>query len=182
MKFPLLFCLVFVSISAVSQSIFRCDNGTVQFSSDARLELIKASSHQLKGVIDTAKKIFAFSVDATSFEGFNSPLQKEHFNENYMETYKIRNITFKGKIIEDINYSEDGTYTVRTKGTLNVHGIEQERIIKSTVRITKGSIELESGFNVFLKDHNIKIPKVVHENVATEIAVHVSATLNPKPE
>ena len=50
-----------------------------------------------------------------SFQGFNSPLQKEHFNENYVESDKFPDASFKGKVIEDVDLSKDGTYEVRAK-------------------------------------------------------------------
>jgi hypothetical protein len=51
-----------------------------------------------------------------SFQGFNSPLQKEHFNENYVESDKFPEASFKGKIIEDQDLTVDGTYELRAKG------------------------------------------------------------------
>ena len=88
-------CLVF------SQScILMASKGKVQFTSEAPLELIKASSDKLKGAIDTAKKTFAFAVEISSFKGFNGDLQREHFHENYIETGKFPTATFSGKFIE----------------------------------------------------------------------------------
>lgn len=177
MKMTSVLFLLLIQVIANGQNIYRCDNGTVQFKSEAELELIKASSEKLIGVIDTARNIFAFAVDINSFDGFNAALQKEHFNENYLESNKFRNATFSGKIIEDIDFGKEGIYTVRTKGALKIHGIEQERIIKCTIKISQGKIMIESNFSVFLKDHNIKVPKVVHENIAAQIEVNVKAEM-----
>jgi len=60
-------------------------------------------------------------------------LQKEHFNENYLESDKYPEASFKGKIIEDIDLDKDGEYEVRAKGELTIHGIMQERIIKANI-------------------------------------------------
>ena len=65
--------------------------------------------------------------------GLTIPLQKDHFNENYLESTKYPNATFTGKIIENVDLSVDGVYTIRAKGKLNIHGIEQERILKSRI-------------------------------------------------
>jgi polyisoprenoid-binding protein YceI len=111
--------------------VYSVSNGSIAFRSDAVLELIKANSNELKGVVDISKKQFAFKIKVSSFNGFNSPLQKEHFNENYLETDKFPFASFEGKIIEDIDLSIDGTYNIRAKGNLTVHGITQERIIKN---------------------------------------------------
>ena len=165
--------LFFYSISVHSQVIYKCNDGWVQFSSDAELELIKATSKKLTGVLDTSKKVFAFSVAINSFEGFNAELQKEHFNENYLESSKYYTANFKGKIIEDIDFTQQGIYQVRCKGALNIHGVERERIIKTKIHVRDGAINASSDFSVLLKDHSIKIPKVVHENIAAEIEVIV---------
>jgi len=75
---------------------FTSDNGEVSFTSNAKLELINASSKNIKGIIDPATGNFAFVVTSQSFEGFNSNLQREHFNEKYMETDKYYDATFSG--------------------------------------------------------------------------------------
>jgi hypothetical protein len=155
-------------------------NGSIAFKSDAPLELIKAESAELKGLIATDKKQFAFLIAVKTFKGFNSPLQQEHFNENYLETKKYPNATFEGKIIEDVDFTKDGVYEVRTKGNLTVHGVAQERIIKSTITVKNKAVSLKANFTVLLADHNIPIPKVVNEKLASEIKVEVKAVLVAK--
>lgn len=155
--------------------------GSIEFTSDAPLELIEASSDQLKGIIDIESRQFAFTIRTVSFEGFNSNLQRDHFNENYMESEMYPESTFSGKIIEEVDFAKDGTYQVRTKGTLLIHGVEQSRIIKSKIDIKNGTIKVSSSFAVPLEDHDITIPKVVNQKIATEIQVQVSATFQNNP-
>src|SRR5205085_3222260 len=116
--------------NAGAQDIFSTSAGVIKFKSDAALELIKASSGKLSGAVDLKKKTFAFYVDISSFEGFNSLLQREHFNEIYMESAEYKSASFSGKFIEDLDFTSNGKYMVRAKGILNIHGVEQERIIK----------------------------------------------------
>lgn len=160
-----------------SGGVFRCENARVSFMSDAPLEVISAKSSKLRGVIDTAKQTFAWSVDVRTFEGFNSPLQREHFNENYMESKKYPKASFSGKLIEKIDFRKNGTYTIRTKGQLNIHGVDQERIIKCLIEVLGNKIKVQSTFTVLLVDHNISIPKVVYQKIAEEIVVSVNAEL-----
>ena len=169
--------LLFQSKGSAQSKVYNTNRGSITFSSDAPLELIKASSTEMRGKFDITKKLFAFTVKIISFTGFNSPLQKEHFNENYMESIQYPNASFSGKIIEDIDFSKNGTYTVRAKGNLNIHGVVQERIIKSELMIKDGKISIRSDFTVLLIEHNIPIPKVVHEKLASEIKVEVKADL-----
>ncbi len=158
-------------------AVFSIKSGSISFRSDAPLELIRAQSTELRGKIDTDKKLFAFVIKMGSFNGFNSPMQKEHFNENYLESSKYPDASFSGKIIEDIDFLKSGTYTVRAKGILNVHGVGQERIIKCGLVVKNGQLNINAAFTVLLADHNITIPKVVHEKLASEIKVEVKAEM-----
>ncbi|HNE27923.1 MAG: YceI family protein [Saprospiraceae bacterium] len=165
------------SVAPAQTEILRCEDGKIQFKSDAPLELIEARSNKLRGVIDPVAQTFAWAVEIKTFEGFNSPLQREHFNENYMESRKFPKATFQGKIIEKIDFQKDGVYTVRAKGKLNVHGVEQERIIRGQVEVKGARVRITSDFTVLLADHNISIPRVVHQKIAEEIAVSMDAQL-----
>jgi polyisoprenoid-binding protein YceI len=176
MKFVLLLLSICL-LSFANNTLYKSKTGSISFKSDLALETIKATSKELKGIIDPNKKTFAFKVLVKTFEGFNSPLQKEHFNENYMMSDKFPEATFLGKIIEDIDFTKDGTYTVRAKGKLNLHGVDQERIIKSDLIIKGKSIKIKSSFSVLLSDFLIAIPKVVSEKLANEIKVDVQAEL-----
>jgi polyisoprenoid-binding protein YceI len=177
----ILFLVLTLSLSYVNApNLLTVTTNTISFRSDAPLELIKASSNQLKGVVNAEKKQFAFAININTFKGFNSPLQQEHFNENYLESDKYPRATFEGKIIEDIDLQRDGIYSVRAKGNLFIHGIVQERIIKCEITIKNAVVSVKSNFTILLADHNITIPKVVHEKLASEIKVEVKADLIEK--
>jgi YceI-like domain len=179
----LLYCFVSGIYNAGAQNnstIYMVKKSTVSFHSNTKLELIKASSTQLKGVIDAEKRTFAFSVAMKSFEGFNSPLQKEHFNENYMESDRFATASFSGHIIEEDDFTKDGTYNIRAKGKFSIHGVEQERILQGDLVVKKGVIKLNCMFTVFLSEHDIKIPRIVHEKLASEINVLVAADFTAK--
>lgn len=173
--------LSFICIHTLHAQLYEVTKGVISFHSNAPHELIHAESKQLRGVIDIAKKTFAFRISMLSFQGFNSPLQREHFNENYIESTKYPEAVFTGKIIEDANLAKDGEYDVRAKGKLNVHGLEQERIIKAHVSVQKSRINITSDFTVMLADHDIKIPRVVYDKLAPEINVSINASLQVRP-
>lgn len=174
-----LFLLSFACSIAEAQ-ICICKDGSTKFTSEAPLELIKAQSNKTNGVLDCPNKTVAFSVDADTFEGFNSALQKEHFRENYMETEKYPKAYFKGKIIEDVDFSKNGVYQVRSKGVFTIHGADKEKIVKVKLTVKDKEILVETNFEVLLDDHNIKIPKVVNQKIASVILVEVKATLKVK--
>ena len=168
---------LFWSLNSAQVNMYKTEHGKVQFHSEAQLEIINAASDKMKGVLNTTSRNFAFVIPISSFQGFNIALQREHFNENYMESDKYPNATFSGKIIEDVDFLTRGNMVVRAKGILAIHGVEQERIIKVSLSIRDGSVQVSSRFGVLLKDHDIKIPKIVHEKIASEIMVEVNAEL-----
>lgn len=158
--------------------VYRAGNGQILFESNAPLEVISARSARLRGAIDPATNSFAWTVEIKSFDGFNSPLQREHFNETYLESRKFPKATFTGKIIEKIDFQKDGNYNIRAKGKLSIHGVEQERIIKSLLEIKGGTIHIRTTFTVPLNDHNISVPKIVHQKIAEEVAITVESNLS----
>lgn len=176
-----IFFFLFVNITSGQTDgsmLLKTKNGTVSFTSDAPLELINAKSNELRGIIDPKKNTFAFQLDIQSLKGFNSALQQEHFYENYMETDKYEKASFSGKIIEKNDFKLNGNYNIRAKGILNLHGVEQERIIKCLISVEGGSVKASSEFNVTLADHNISIPKLVYQKIAEEIFIKINADLN----
>jgi polyisoprenoid-binding protein YceI len=173
----LLICLILFSLTLNAQKKYGIEKGLINFTSNAQLELIKAASDKVQGLIDPQTNQFAFAVDIKSFRGFNSELQREHFNEKYMESEKFPKARFSGKLIEQIDFTQDGTYEVRAKGDLEIHGQKQTRIIRSKVTIKNNSVSIESAFVVPLADHNISIPSIVSQKIATEIDVDFIATM-----
>lgn len=157
--------------------VFVTTSGQVNFVSEAPLELIKASSDKLAGAFDSEKRNFAFKIPMNSFEGFNDPLQKEHFCEKFLECEKFAYATFQGRLIENISFDRDGEYRVRTKGILEIHGIKKERIIPVKISLKGGQMMAIAQFTVLLEDHEIKVPQIVFQKIAKEINVDIKADL-----
>lgn len=175
----ILFIVVVVLAAHASQAQkrFNTQKARVEFTSAAELELIKAASNEVKGILDPATNQFAFTIEVKSFQGFNSALQREHFNEKYMETEKYPKALFTGKIIEQIDYSKNGSYDVRAKGDLDIHGVKQTRIIRGKIVINNGTVQLNTNFVVTLADHNISIPTIVSQKIATQIEVQFETSM-----
>lgn len=155
-------------------TIYKGNEGEVRFVSDAPLELIQARSNDLSGLVDTQKNRFAFLVKTRGFEGFNSPLQQEHFHENYLESDRFPSASFTGKFIEDISELPSGKHQIRAKGRLKIHGQTVERIIKCQLVWAPPRIKVESKFTILLADHQITIPQVVNQKIAEEVRVEVA--------
>lgn len=171
----LMICLIGATYESQAQNRYYIEEGKVAFESDAPLELIKASTGSILGILDREKKAFAVSIPISTFRGFNAPLQREHFNENYMETEKYPKGIYKGLITDDIDFSKNGYYTVTTEGKLLLHGIEQTRTIKCDIVVEDDVVRLSSKFQVELEEHNIKIPTIVSRKLSEVITVNIEA-------
>lgn len=169
-----------ISVNFLNAQTYRVEKGVIAFISEAPLEKIEASTQKIQGILTIADKKLAFKIDIQSFQGFNSPLQREHFNENYMKSQQFPDANFSGKIIEDVEWEKDGNYQVRVKGNLMIKGITVEKIIKGSITINKGNIRIISAFDVPLAEYDIKIPKVVFQKIAEEIKVNLDITMKIK--
>ena len=150
--------------------------GKVDFISEAPLETIKAKCNLLQGIVDLETGTFAFSMNLTDFVGFNSDLQKEHFNESYIESGIYPKSTFTGKLIDKLD-PKLLKQTVRAKGSLEMHGVKAERIIPVTITKAGNNYAFTTEFNVQISDHGIKIPKIVHQKISEYVTIKVSGTL-----
>ena len=164
---------MFLSLICHGQ-VFSSNNGNVDFISNAPLEIIRAHSDQLQGVLDVDEKYFAFKLYVKSFDGFNSTLQRVHFFENYLEVNSFPLAIFKGKILEGL---EKGKGKYRAKGILEIHGVKVERIIDVEINISDNSVAFSTSFLVPLVDHNIDLPRIVFQKIAEEIKVNVQGAM-----
>ena len=94
------FCFLSLLLTEVSGQVYKTSKAKISFISEAPLETIKASNAHVLGVLDVKSQQFSFKANMKFFEGFNNPLQKEHFFENYMESDVFPEAAFSGKIIE----------------------------------------------------------------------------------
>ena len=87
----------------VSAQRYITKNGHIKFYSETPMETIEANNHQVNSALDIATGDFVFKVLMKSFE-FEKALMQEHFNENYVESDKYPNATFKGKVLNISEY------------------------------------------------------------------------------
>lgn len=143
----------------------------ISFGSVAPLETIRATNVKATGLIDPADRTFAVRIPVAEFVGFNSPLQREHFNENYLVTSKWPTASFQGRIIEAVDLSRAGNYSARAKGSLTVRGVTRERIIPVRITVDGSGVHITSTFDVVLDEHGIRIPRVVQQKIAAVVQV-----------
>ena len=87
---------------------------------------IAGKSNTVSAILDEATGNFATSAIIKSFR-FKSPLMEEHFNENYLESSKFPNSTFKGKIVGfDAKKLSASKTAYDIEGDLTLHGVTKK--------------------------------------------------------
>lgn len=178
--FFVLIGIFLLTISMKEENDLYSGTGTISFISDAPLETIEASSKEIKGIIKLSDKTFAFSMPVASFEGFNSPLQKEHFNEHYLETSQFPKSTFTGRIINYDQCEIDCELEVIAKGKLNIHGVTKVVALPIMLTMKKGGFSVRGNFTVLLSDYDIEIPLILEGKISPEIEVSIDLSFNKK--
>lgn len=177
----LLHLLFFLGAQAQNPARWKVTRSLVTFTSDAPLERIVAENNKVKGLLDHTARSFAIQVPMADFQGFNAPLQREHFNENYMVTSDFPHATFSGRIIESVDLRQPGTHTVRAKGELAIRGVKKERIIPCVLVVAEDGVRVTSSFEVALDEHAIRVPRVVQQKIASVVVVSVDVLFKPVP-
>lgn len=172
--------LLVCAMGMQAQDRYLTREGHIKFFSHAPLEDIEAHNNKVLCIVDLAKGQVAVDMFIKSFE-FEKKLMQEHFNENYMESDKHPKSTFKGNfdVPEGLKNMTDGTYEVDVTGQLAIHGVTKPLNTKATMTVAGGKLSGNLFFKVKVKDHDIKIPKVVVRNIADE--VEVTATFDYEP-
>jgi len=177
-KFLLTLSVICFSFLANAQDMFTVNKGEVTFFSDAPIEDITAENKQPGSMINIVTREIAIIIPVRNFV-FEKELMKEHFNEKYMESDKFPMASFKGTIADDIDLTKEGEFPATAKGKLTIHGIEKEVILIGRIKRNGNSITIISDFKVALKDYKITVPKLLFENIAEIIDVHVSIEYKP---
>ena len=174
----LIICIAVLTVG-YSQNLYKAVDGEISFFSETPMENIDAVNKEVKALINIKTGKVAFIGTNVGFH-FKKPLMEEHFNENYMESDKYKVSSFKGKIVEKIDYSVNGSHKVTVAGFLNLHGVEHERKISGVITIKDGKINVKSNFLVKVEEHKIKVPRLVIKKIAESVKVTVDLNFELK--
>jgi len=107
---------------------------------------------------------------------------QEHFNENYMESNKYPKADFQGTIanINEVTFSKDGIYNIKTVGKLTIHGVTKDAIVPGTLTVKGNTINVKAQFSILLKDYKIEIPSLVSDKVSNDAMITIESNLNQK--
>lgn len=149
--------------AAKQETRYVIENSKIEFYSYALLEDIQAINTESIGAIDTESGEFIIKIPVKAFE-FPNKLMQKHFNDSYLETDKYPECIFRGKL--------NGNYA---SGEITLHGVTKKIEIPISKTINEENIIISTDFKILLKDHKIKIPRLLFQNIAEEIEVKVSS-------
>ncbi len=178
-KIILITIILFLGITTFAQR-YITKIGHIYFHSEAPLETIEAHNKQVNCAIDTKTGMFVFKVLMKSFV-FEKALMQEHFNEDYVESDKYPNATFKGNIdnLKQIDFHTPGAYNANVNGVLTIHNVSKKIETKGVFIVKNENIEGKSKFAIQLKDYNINIPRIVAGKIAESLDIFVDVNLKP---
>ena len=138
-------------------------NSKIEFYSYAPLEDIQAVNTESVGAIDIESGEFIIKIPVNAFE-FPNKLMQKHFNDSYLETDIYPECIFRGKLNEN-----------SASGEITLHGVTKKIEIPISKTINEENIIISTDFKILLKDHKIKIPRLLFQNIAEEIEIKVSS-------
>ncbi len=170
--------LLTLSITAVNAQKYMTKTGHIRFFSSTPMEDIEAHNRQVNAALDAQSGDLVFKALMKSFQ-FEKALMQEHFNENYVESDKYPNATFKGKVtnLDKVDLTKNGKYEVTIEGDLTIKDATRKISEKGTLEVNGDKVRGQSTFYVQVADYNIKIPNTVANNIAKSIRVDVDVNL-----
>jgi hypothetical protein len=181
-KLFFLFGAIIIANSITAQDKQFTKTGKINF--DATVpkspENIDGINKSVVCVLDTKSGAMQFAVMMKGFE-FDRALMQEHFNENYVESSKFPKAEFKGNITNNaaVTYTKDGSYPVKVKGKLTIHGETKDVEADGKIVISGGKVNATADFIVPLEDYKISIPQLVADKVAKNAKIKVDCALEP---
>ncbi len=180
MKKSILSILLVILVTPLFAQRYMTKAGQVSFYSDAPLEKIEALNKQVNCAMDTESGLFVVKILMRSFV-FEKALMQEHFNEEYVESDKYPNATFKGKIVnlKDIKFSSPGAYPATIEGDLTIHGKTRPVKVKGVFTVTNDGIIARARFYLKIGDYGISIPGAVTGKIAEKVEITPDIYLKP---
>ena len=113
---------------------------------------------------------------------FNNALLQEHFNDNYLETDKYPNGTYKGTLgggYAPTMLTKDGTYEITSSGTLTLHGVTKPFSAPVKLVVSGKTATFICNFKVKAADYNIQVPSSVSDKIlaATPVTTTIKFAL-----
>jgi len=158
------FYLIFSLFAIQEENRYIIESSSIEFYSYAPLEDIEAVNTESVGAIDLSTGEFIIKIPVSSFE-FPNKLMQKHFNDSYLETDRYPECVFRGKLEGD-----------NAIGEITLHGITKKISVPVIMSKSVEKVTVDTEFKIALKDHKIKVPRLLFQNIAEEIEVKVRSS------
>ncbi|MGH2644537.1 MAG: YceI family protein [Chitinophagaceae bacterium] len=159
--------------------VYISTNADITLFSEAPIENIKGETSTAVSALNINNGELYFKVAIRSFN-FHKRLMQEHFNEDYLQSDKFPYAQFKGKILDSVDLTKPGTYSVKVKGYLTLHNVTKECTTNGNITVKPGEVITHAVFSVKPQNYDVKIPTLLTENIAQNVQVTVNADYRPK--
>ena len=172
--------LLFLFIPLIGRDIYFTRSGEVSFFSSTPIYDIQAVNNQMTCVLDMSTGNVSFRIPILGFN-FPNGLMQEHFNENYMESEIYPNASFNGSIEDwSQNKISERARGVVISGEMTIHGVTKTIRESGNIYTNNGKIFGDATFIIKLSEYDVKIPKLLRENIAEKVEVNIQLELNKK--
>jgi hypothetical protein len=179
--FLVLFCYT------VQAEEYSAKSGQCSFSVNAPAKTIYGKSNDIQIQIDSKAGKVYLAVPIRSFlfsnnfvaDSLNSIIY-DRFNEYYMESQKFPRVTYDARItnLNKISFTKNGTYLIKTSGTLNLHGVDQQVSAEGTVTVNEKGITVTTKITVLPQQYKIRLPPYIGNMYFKEVFIDLNAQLN----
>lgn len=180
MKYIITSVIAFFIFSITFGQKYYTKSGQISFdaTSPSSPEKIEGINRSATCVVDSKTGNMQFAALMKGF-AFERALMEEHFNENYVESSKYPKAEFKGEIKEigKVDFAKEGTYQVKVKGKLTLHGESNDVETEAKIVVQGGKIKATADFTIKLSDYKVSIPGLVADKVSKNARITVSCSL-----
>jgi polyisoprenoid-binding protein YceI len=176
--------ILFLFLAAITGSLFAQKKTTtsavVKFDATTSIDnLPKAENKTVVAAINTATGAVAFEATVKNFS-FSNPLIQDHFNgDKWLNSDNFPVFSYKGNItdLSAVDFTKNGTYTVKTEGLLTVKGVEQKLSTPATIIVKDNAVTASADFTIKLSDFGITGSAIDGGKVSKEPKISVNAEL-----
>jgi polyisoprenoid-binding protein YceI len=172
------FLLMTVAVYGQTSEKLVSSKSNIKFFSTTPAEDIEANNTASVSTINKENGEVVFSIPMQGFE-FEKSLMQKHFNsDKFLDTQTHPKAKLKGTIInlEQVNFSEDGSYSAVVEGELTIKGVTRPIKEKGTVTVKGNEVKINSTFNVTLADYEITFASgKPSSNIAKKVGITVQA-------
>jgi len=180
MKKVILLAFAFIFITnLIKAQTYKTRDGYIFFNpnKDQTHKDYAADSKEATAVLKVETSEVALLVPMKTFH-FNNALLEEHFNENYLESNKYPNATYKGTLkgfTKDM-LTKDGVYNITSEGQVTLHGVTKPFTSPVKLEVKGKTATFNCVFKIKAEDYNINIPALVKPKLSDETPL--LATIN----